>query len=259
MWYGIAMSKTEYTLGGRTAIVTGASRGIGRAIALDLAESGFSVLVLGLKAKLLASLVQEIEALGQKAVAMTGDVAVPGTADKAVQRAKQELGEVALLVNNAGINLRAPTLDMALADWSRVIDVNLTGTLHFCRAVLPEMVARGGGAIVNISSTTAKTPHKNAAPAYGASKAAVNYLTMHLAQEFASHGVRVNAVCPGPIETDMTAEWDNAYRTSVLEGVPMGRLGTPQEVAKTVVYLASDAAGFITGQTIDVNGGTFMG
>lgn len=243
----------------RVAIVTGASRGIGRATALCLAEAGSKLLVQGTNSELLASLVKEVEEHGQKALAMTGDVVDPNVANEAVRLAQRELGDVAVLVNNAGINLRAPTLDMALADWSRVIDVNLNGTLHFCRAVLPGMVARGGGAIVNISSTTSKTPHKNAAPAYGASKAAINYLTMHLAREFAPEGVRVNAVCPGPIETDMTAEWGRTYRERVLEGVPLGRLGAPQDIAETIAFLASDAASFITGQTIDVNGGTLMG
>ena len=217
------------------------------------------MLVLGTKADLLDDLVKEIGAGGTKAVAMVGDVADMQVAQDAVQLAAEKLGAVTVLVNNAGINMRTPTLEMALEDWSRVFDVNLNGTLHFCRAVLPGMVARGGGAIVNVSSTTAKTPHKNAAPAYGASKAAVNYLTMHLAREFAGQGVRVNAVCPGPVETDMTAEWDASYRARVLAAVPLGRLGTPQDIAETVAYLASDAAGFITGQTIDVNGGTLMG
>ena len=239
--------------------MTGASRGIGRAIAVRLADAGADLLVLGTRADLLEVLVAEIGARGRRAVAMTGDVADPRVADDAVRLAEQELGEVWVLVNNAGVNLRAPTLEMALEDWNRVIDVNLNGTLHFCRAVLPGMAKRRGGVIVNISSTMAKAPHKNAAPAYGASKAAVNYLTMHLAREFAPDGVRVNAVCPGPVETEMTAEWDTEYRARVIDGVPLGRLGTAEEIAETVVFLASDAAGFITGQTIDVNGGTLMG
>lgn len=243
----------------KVAIVTGASRGIGRAIALRLARAGMDVLVLGTKTDLLDALVEQIGTLGRKAVALTGDVADPGVAEAAVRLATSELGPVGVLVNNAGVNLRTPTLEMAFEDWSRVIDVNLNGTLHFCRAVLPCMVAHGGGAIVNISSTTAKTPHKNAAPAYGASKAAVNYLTMHLAREFAADGVRVNAVCPGPVETDMTAEWDEAYRARVLDSVPLGRLGTADDIAETVAFLASDAASFVTGQTLDVNGGTLMG
>lgn len=217
------------------------------------------MLVLGTKADLLDDVVSEIGARGQRSLAVVGDVADPNLAVTAVQQAVGALGPVSVLVNNAGMNLRTPTLDMALADWTRVMDVNLNGTLHFCRAVLPGMVALGKGAIVNISSTTAKTPHRNAAPAYGASKAAVNYLTMHLAREFAANGVRVNAICPGPIKTDMTAEWNDDYRARVLAGVPLGRLGTPEDIADTVAYLVSDAASFVTGQAIDVNGGTLMG
>jgi 3-oxoacyl-[acyl-carrier protein] reductase len=253
------MVEVTNILNGQVAIVTGASRGIGRAISLRLAEGGSDVLVLGTKVDLLHSLVRDIGSRGRRAVAMAGDVADPGVAKDAVHLAERELGAVSVLVNNAGINLRTPTLEMALEDWTRVIDVNLNGTLHFCRAVLPGMAERKGGAIVNVSSTMAKAPHANAAPAYGASKAAVNYLTMHLAREFAPDGVRVNAVCPGPVETDMTAGWDADYRARVIDGVPLGRLGSAEEIAETVAYLASDAAGFITGQTIDVNGGTLMG
>ena len=109
-----------------------------------------------------------------------------------------------------------------------------------------------------MSSTTAKTPHKNAAPAYGASKAAVNYLTQHLAREMAPHGIFVNAVCPGPVESDMTAQWDDDYRQRVLAGVPIGRLGTPEQIAETVVFLAGPGSDFITGETVNANGGTYM-
>lgn len=252
-------TEARSTLDGKIAIVTGASRGIGRAIALRLADAGADVLATGTRADLLDTLVAEVGASGRRAVAMVGDVADPGIAKEAVRRASRDLGAVGVLVNSAGVNLRTSTLEMALEDWNRVIDVNLNGTLHFCRAVLPGMAERGGGAIVNVTSTMAKMPHRNAAPAYGASKAAVNYLTMHLAREFATGGIRVNAVCPGPVDTDMTAEWSPEHRARVIKGVPLGRLGTPEDIAETVAYLASDAAGFITGQTIDVNGGTLMG
>lgn len=246
-------------LNGQAAIVTGASRGIGRAIAIRLADAGADVLVHGTSAARLAPLAAEIEEMGRRAVVQSGDVADPEVADAAVAAALDAFGKVDVLVNNAGINTRSGTLEMALADWQRVLDVNLNGTLHFCRAVLPAMIARGAGRIVNVSSSTAKTPHRNAAPAYGASKAAVNYLTMHLAREMAPHGVRVNAVCPGPVETDMTGEWDPAYRARVLDAVPLGRLGMPEEIAGAVLFLASDMSGFVTGATLNANGGTLMG
>jgi 3-oxoacyl-[acyl-carrier protein] reductase len=165
---------------------------------------------------------------------------------------------VDILVNNAGINMRSSTLDMRVEEWQRVIDVNLNGALYFCQAVLPLMIEQGAGRIINVSSTTAKTAHKNAAPSYGASKAAVNYLTMHLALEMASHNILVNAVCPGPVETDMSEQWSEEYRQRVVAGVPLKRLGTPQNVADVVLFLASEMSGFVTGELINVNGGTYM-
>jgi len=246
------------TLKGQTALVTGASRGIGREAALALARAGANVVVNGTNAGLLHDLAREIETAGVAAIAVAGDVADPATAVASARAALDRFGRIDVLVNNAGINTRSSTLDMALADWQRVLDVSLTGTLHSCRAVLPTMISQKGGRIVNVSSTTAKTPHRNAAPAYGASKAAVNYLTMHLAQEMAPMGIRVNAVCPGPVETDMSTQWTEEYRARVTGRVPLGRLGTAQEIAGTILFLASDASGFITGETLNANGGTYM-
>lgn len=245
-------------LQGKVALITGASRGIGRASALALAREGAAVLLQATSAERLQDLGERIEATGGTALTCAGDVADPDTAARAVAHALDRFGRLDILVNNAGINTRSSTLDMPLADWTRVMDVNLNGTLHFCRAALPGMIRARSGCIVNVSSTTAKTPHRNAAPAYGASKAAVNYLTMHLAHEMAPHGIRVNAVCPGPVETDMSRQWDTAYRERVTSGVPLGRLGTPEEIAETVLFLASDRSGFITGETINANGGTYM-
>ena len=182
----------------------------------------------------------------------------PETALSLAALAIQEFGRIDILVNNAGINLRSSTLDMKFADWQRVLDVDLNGTLHCCQAVLPHMIRRQSGRIVNVSSTTAKTPHQNAAPAYGAAKAGVNYLTQHLAFEMAKHGIRVNAVCPGPVETDMSTQWTEDYRRQVLARIPLGRLGTPRDVANAVVFLASEMSDFMTGETINLNGGTYM-
>ncbi len=242
----------------QVAIVTGATRGIGRAIALALAKEGAALVVNGTKADLLQELAGEIKKQGGKCLVSAGDIADPTTAESFAQTALEEFGRIDILVNNAGMNMRAPTLEMKLEDWRRVLDVNLNGTLYAALAVLPEMIKQKQGRIINISSTTAKTPHKNAAPSYGASKAGVNYLTQHLAFEMAKYNIRVNAVCPGPVETDMTGQWTGEYRERVLSGVPLGRLGTPENVADTVVFLASGMSGFITGETINVNGGTYM-
>jgi NAD(P)-dependent dehydrogenase (short-subunit alcohol dehydrogenase family) len=245
-------------LEGKVAIVTGASRGIGRAAASALARNGAAVLVHGTKAERLQQLAAEIEAVGGHAAWHAGDVTDAATAEAADALARERLGPVDVLVNNAGMNTRSPTLEMPIEDWQRVLDVNLTGTLHFCRAVLPGMIERQSGVIVNVSSTTGKTAHRNAAPAYGASKAGVDYLTRHLALEMAPHGIRVNAVCPGPIETDMSAQWSDEYRKRATQGVPLGRLGTAEEIAGVVLFLASGLSGFITGETINANGGTYM-
>lgn len=246
-------------LDGQTVIVTGASRGIGRACAFAFAQAGANVLVHGTNRTVLENLADALSETGVAALPIAGDVSDPEMARVATESALERFGRIDVLVNNAGINTRSSTLDMPLADWQRVLDVNLNGTLHFCRAILPTMIEQATGSIVNVSSTTAKTPHKNAAPAYGASKAAVNYLTIHLAREMAPHNVRVNAVCPGPVETDMSQQWTDEYRAQVTSGVPLGRLGSPEDVARTVLFLASDASAFITGATLNVNGGTLMG
>lgn len=248
----------ELNLEGQAAIVTGASRGIGRAIAVKLAEQGANVVVHGTNIALLEEVAEAVRAHGTGAEVIAGDVTDPAIAQAAIDRADAAFGGADILVNNAGINTRAATLDMPLDDWHRVMDVNLNGTLYFCRAALPGMIARGYGRIVNVTSTRAKTPHLNAAPAYGASKAAVNYLTMHLAQEMAGKGIRVNAVCPGPVETDMSAQWTEEYRAKISSSIPIGRLGTAPEIADIVVFLASDMSGFVTGETINANGGTYM-
>ena len=189
---------------------------------------------------------------------LSGSAANPDTAIEVVKTAIDNFGRIDILVNNAGINMRSSTLEMNLDDWQTVLDVNLNGTLYFCKAVLPYMIDQKCGKIVNVSSTTAKTAHRNAAPSYGASKAGVNYLTMHLALEMAANNIYVNAICPGPVETDMSQQWTDEYRQEVTARIPLRKLGTPQNVADTVLFLASSMSDFITGETINVNGGTYM-
>ncbi|MEH6842179.1 SDR family NAD(P)-dependent oxidoreductase [Priestia megaterium] len=245
-------------LEGKTAIVTGASRGIGKSIALTLAENGASLVIHGTNTKLLDELALQIEELGQRCIVKAGDVANPDVAIEVVKAAVDNFGRVDILVNNAGINMRSSTLEMTFDDWKKVLDVNLNGTLYFCKAVLPYMVEQNYGKIINVSSTTAKTAHKNAAPSYGASKAAVNYLTMHLALEMAPHNIYVNAVCPGPVETDMSNQWTDEYRKEVTKRIPLNKLGTPQDIGESVLFLASSMSDFITGESININGGTYM-
>jgi 3-oxoacyl-[acyl-carrier protein] reductase len=240
------------------AIVTGATRGIGKSIALTLAKQGAYLVINGNRKDLLNELASEIEKLGQKCLVQVGDISDPATAIKIIKMAIDNFSRIDILVNNAGINMRAPTLEMNLDDWKKVLDVNLNGTLYCCKAALPYMIEQKYGKIVNVSSSAAKTPHRNASPSYGASKAGVNYLTQHLALEMAKHNIYVNAVCPGPIETDMSAQWTDEYRQQVLSRIPLGKLGTPQNVADAVLFLTSSMSDFITGETININGGTYM-
>ncbi|MBS1302665.1 SDR family oxidoreductase [Loktanella sp. SALINAS62] len=244
---------------GQVAIISGASRGIGRAVAVRLAQAGADLVLGASRDGALDDTLAAVQATGRDAVAIFGDISDPDVSARMATAAMDRFGRIDIAVCNAGMNQRISTLDLALDDWQRMLDVNLNGTLHLCRAVLPHMMAARTGRIVSVSSSASKAPHPNASPAYGASKAAVNYLVMHFAREFALHGIRVNAVCPGPIQTDMTDQWDIAYRAQVLAKVPMGRLGSDTEIADTVLFLASPASGFITGATLNANGGTLMG
>ncbi|MBB5336959.1 SDR family NAD(P)-dependent oxidoreductase [Pectinatus brassicae] len=240
------------------AIVTGATRGIGRQIALTLAKNGADLIVTGTNDKLLQQLAEEIQSLGQKCFVNIGNIADPAAAKALAVNVEKNFPQIDILVNNAGINMRKPTLDMLDDEWQKIIDVNLNGTFYTCKAILPYMVKQEHGVIVNVSSSTAKTPHRNATPAYGASKAGINYLTQHLALEMAKYNIRVNAVCPGPIETDMSKQWTTEYRKKLLERIPLKKLGQPADVANMVLFLASDMAVFITGESININGGIYM-
>lgn len=245
-------------LQGKVAIVTGASRGIGRAIALTLAKNGASLIITGNQENLLKEVAMEVEKLNQKCIIQTGDIADPKTSEKIAASAIDNFGKIDILVNNAGINMRKPTLELQPEEWQKVINTNLNGTFYCCNAVLPYMIKQQQGKIINMSSTTAKTAHRNASPSYGASKAGINYLTQHLALEMAKYNICVNAVCPGPIETDMSNQWSEEYRKQVLAKIPLGRLGTCQDVADAVLFLACDMSDFITGESININGGTYM-
>ncbi|MCR6098239.1 SDR family oxidoreductase [Salipaludibacillus agaradhaerens] len=242
----------------KVAVITGATRGIGREIARTYAENGAKIVMTGTNHARLQALYEDISLKGAECIAMSGDVREEETAEKVVQEAINQFQRVDILVNNAGVNQRSSTLDMAINDWKRVIDTNLNGNLYFSRAVLPYMIKQKQGKIINISSTAAKSGHPNAAPSYGASKAAVDYLTKHLALEMAPYNIVVNGLSPGPIETEMVQQWHDEYRKKVLTKVPLKRLGKPKDIAGAALFLASDLSGFITGETININGGTYM-
>ena len=239
----------------KVAIITGATRGIGREIALTFSRHGASLVLSGQNKMLLTKLKKELTKNGSKCSIVSGDISSPITSKKLVEKAIKQYKHIDILVNNAGIITRTPSEKMSLDEWDRVIEVNLKGTLCTCLAVIPFMKSQKYGKIINISSSAAKYPHPNAAPSYGASKAGVLYLTHHFALEFASYGIYVNAVCPGPIKTDMTKQWDSVYRNKVISKIPLGRLGEPIEVANVVLFLASNMSDFITGEVLNITGG----
>jgi NAD(P)-dependent dehydrogenase (short-subunit alcohol dehydrogenase family) len=242
----------EFDLTGRLAVVTGGAAGIGRAISEVLAEAGARVVVADRDG---AAAQETAAALGGIALAL--DVTDAQACEAKAAALAAEHGPVAILVNNAGIVQNAPSLEVDLADWRRVIDVNLHGVFHTARAFGRHMVAAGSGSVVNISSICGEvTVHPQPQAAYNAAKAGVNLLTKSLAVEWAGK-VRVNAIAPGYTATELTLlgrskpEWFNTW----LAGIPMGRLANPREIALAVAFLASDAASYITGTVLTVDGG----
>ena len=241
----------------RTALVTGASRGIGRACALSLAEAGARVAVAARNVEQLESLAAEIRSTGREAFAVPMDLADPESIKDAIAKTAKDFGTIAILVNNAGITKDGLAMRMKKPDWDVVLATNLTGAFIAIQQVLPPMMRERWGRIVNISSLVGEMGNAGQAN-YAASKAGLIGLTKSIAQEMGSRNITVNSVAPGYVETDMTQGLSDELKQKMLENIPLKRMGRPEDVAAAVRFLASEEAGYITGHVLSVNGGLYM-
>lgn len=244
---------------GKAVLVTGGSRGIGRAIALAFARLGCRVAICYRSSAAAAEAVcREAEAFGAEMRAYQADVGQSQAARDLVEAVVKAFGRIDILVNNAGVFPRTPVVDITDEEWEEVLRSNLYSTFYCSRAALPHMIGQGAGAIVNLGSIAGKRGSRWHA-AYASAKGGVLAFTRSLAKEAAPHGIRVNAVCPGRVETEIFgAQLDEAERARFLREAPIGRLSTPEEVAAAVVFLASSASSYVVGETLTVDGGLMM-
>lgn len=253
------MNSNQDELVGRVAIVTGAGQGMGRAVAMKLAACGVDLVVNDLTFDAANETANAIKTEGGNALPIVGDVVSQVDVNAVVAATVEQYGALHILVNNAGVLRPTPVIDIEEDEWDMVVNVNLKGTYLCSRAALPAMKNTGWGRIVNFSSTAGKNVSTVGGAHYTAAKAGVLGFTRHLAKEVAMYGITVNAVCPGLIDTEMVRSTISDERIDVYtEGFPIARMGRPEEVAELVCFLASDRASYITGASLDINGGDLM-
>jgi 3-oxoacyl-[acyl-carrier protein] reductase len=246
-------------LEGQVALVTGSSRGIGKAIALAFAEQGADIILTSSRSmQTLHEVAEFLTQQGRQCLALETDVSQKESVEALFQTIDETFDHLDILVNNAGIIRRGTLESMAEEDWDAVLQVNLTGTFNCCKEAAERMKVHQRGKIINISSVASKLGDITSAPGYGPSKAAVDNLTKTLALHLAPHNINVNAIAPHAIETEMSAQWSEERRRTIIESIPLKRLGTPEEVAAAALFLASEDSDFITGEILDVNGGFLM-
>jgi NAD(P)-dependent dehydrogenase (short-subunit alcohol dehydrogenase family) len=250
----------EPRFSGKVGIVTGAGRGVGRQVALDLAAEGCRVALVDIRAENLEAVAAEVAGHGGEAMPVACDISRSDQVNAMVARVVERFGTVDLLVNNAGIlQMKQPLENITDSEWQRMMDVNLNGAFYCLRAVLPIMKAKNYGRIVNVSSSAGRSTSANGGAHYTVSKAAILGLSRHAARECARYNIRINAVAPASLNTDMAVE---AVGLEHLEAsrsqIPVGRLGTPEDISPAILFLLSDAVGFLTGATLDINGGLLM-
>ena len=249
-----------FNLEGKNAFVSGASRGLGRQFANALAKAGANIVITSRTLDSLETTKQEIEALGRKCIEIEMEVLKEDSIVNAVKRAEAELGPISILVNNAGCNIRKPALEVTWKDWETVVDTNLKGAFFLAKEIAKGMTERGYGRIVNIGSVTSVAGYAGLGP-YGASRGGIKQLTMSLAHDWGDKGVTVNCLAPGWFKTEQNAKlFENSDWVSYIEErIPLGRVGRPDDLDGTCIFLSSDASAYVTGQTLLVDGGISVG
>ena len=240
----------------KVVLITGAAQGIGKATALAFAKEGANLVLVDVRE--LSGVKQTVEREKRKVLALQVDVSSSGMVEKMVKATVDEFGRLDILVNNAGVISRGIIEKITDEELDRVLDINFKGVFYCCRAVIPIMKKQHYGKIVNVSSITAKRGDNTTAPCYGASKGAILTLTRSLARQLGPFGINVNAVAPHAIDTPMMEYWDETKRKAVIESLPVRRMGKPEDVAFAILFLCSDEASFITGETLNINGGYLM-